>query len=275
MTGNAPDIPSFDRPPVPTPPPVQGLRLMVRVIGALILQEVTNRYGQYKLGYLWALVEPTFAILIFVLIFTLVGRFDGVDLIPFLLAGFGSLFCFLNVGSRTMSGSTSNRNLLGLVQVQVIDVMVARALSEAPKWILVLFFINTIAIMLGHSYWPANGLASILSLLGVVMLGFGWGMIFGPLIVMVPMVKTVQAVLNRAWFFTSGIFFSIDVMPEPIRSYLLINPLLHFIEIQRAAFSGTPLPDGISTHYGAFAIIWFIAFGLVLERNARGVLRRG
>ena len=258
---------TFDRPAVPTPPAVQGFPLMRRVIGALILMEATNRYGHYKLGYIWAFVEPTVSIMAFYVIFSFIRVRDVDFLMPFLLAGFGSLFAFLSVAGQIIAAERSSRSLLGMVQVQLLDVMIARALSEAPKWMVVVVVINAIAVLLGASYWPQNGLASIMVFLMVILLGIGWGLVFGLLVTLVPILSTIQPMIGRIWFVTSGAFYSIEVMPPEVQAILWYNPLLHLIETQRAAFQGTPVPDSITLLYPAFLTLWFLAAGLVLERN--------
>ncbi|MCB0114527.1 MAG: ABC transporter permease, partial [Caldilineaceae bacterium] len=164
--------------------------------------------------------------------------------------------------------------LLGLVQVQILDGLIAYTLVEAPKWVLVIVITNSVAILLGLSYWPDDGMACLLVLLGVVAMSLSWGMIMGALITIFPLLATPNSIVNRLWFFASGTFYSIDVVPEPLRTYLLYNPLLHYVEIGRAGFAGTALPEGVSPGYPVFVTLGMLAWGLILERNARTIRRR-
>jgi len=62
-------------------------------------------------------------------------------------------------------------------------------------------------------------------------------MIFGSLAPLYPSIRTItNPLLGRPLFFTSGIFFTAEMIPSEIRQYLLYNPLLHMIEIVRSAF---------------------------------------
>lgn len=264
----------WDRPPVPTPPPVKGLRLMLRVIWALLMLEITSRYSRYAVGAVWALVEPALLILFFAFMFSFVRVRSGIDVIPFLLCGIAVVLMFRTTAGRVIGGRNANRNLLGLVQVQALDALIARALAEAPKWVLVIFVINFVAVLLGLSYWPDDGMRCLLVLLGVVVLGFAWGVTMGSLITFFPLLETPNQIINRLWFYTSGTFYSIDIIPEPMRSYLLYNPMLHYVEMGRAGFAGTELPEGINAGYPIFVTIGMLAWGLILERNARAVRRR-
>ncbi|MCB9958127.1 MAG: ABC transporter permease [Rhodospirillaceae bacterium] len=247
---------------------------MLRVIWALLMLEITSRYSRYAVGAVWALVEPALLILFFAFIFSFVRVNSGIDVIPFLLCGIAVVLMFRTTAGRVTGGRNANRNLLGLVQVQALDALIARALAEAPKWVLVSFIINFVAVLLGVSYWPDDGMACLLVLLGVVILGFAWGVTMGSLINIFPLLETPNFIINRAWFYTSGTFYSIDVVPEPMRSYMLYNPLLHFVEMGRAGFAGTDLPEGINLGYPVFVTIALLAWGLILERNARSIRRR-
>src|SRR6202043_1597700 len=65
------------RPPrAPRPPPgfLETLRTQLRVIHALIIRETRTRFGDSKLGYGWALLEPTAHILMLSLVFAVLMR---------------------------------------------------------------------------------------------------------------------------------------------------------------------------------------------------------
>jgi len=49
---------------------VEALRTQVRVIHALVLRETKTRYGQHKLGFVWAILEPMIMVALFVAIFS-------------------------------------------------------------------------------------------------------------------------------------------------------------------------------------------------------------
>ncbi|MCF6194451.1 MAG: hypothetical protein L3J46_09000, partial [Kangiellaceae bacterium] len=51
-----------------------ALKVQGRVISALTLRETRSRYGNSKLGYFWALFEPFAHVLVFIGIFTALGR---------------------------------------------------------------------------------------------------------------------------------------------------------------------------------------------------------
>ena len=52
----------------------QALNVQGRVISALTLRETRARYGNSKLGFFWALFEPFAHVIVFIGIFSALGR---------------------------------------------------------------------------------------------------------------------------------------------------------------------------------------------------------
>ncbi len=53
---------------------LQGLAVQRRVIVAIILREVRTRFGQYHLGYLWAVIVPLLFIMTLAFVYAALGR---------------------------------------------------------------------------------------------------------------------------------------------------------------------------------------------------------
>jgi len=58
----------------------------------------------------------------------------------------------------------------------------------------------------------------------------------------------------QALFFASNIIFPITIMPEPIKSYLLFNPIVHINEFLRESYLGI---------YGGFVDLNYVGFFLL------------
>ncbi len=79
-----------------------------------------------------------------------------------------------------------------------------------------------------------------LGLIGIYFLfylfSFGVGMIFCMIVNIYEEARNVIPPIMMFLFFTSGLFFSINMIPKKFQIYLLWNPCLHFIELSRASF---------------------------------------
>jgi len=218
---------------------IEALATQCRVINALVLRETKTRYGNYKIGFLWALLEPLVGVSIFVAIFAGLRQDNpgGMPLVPFMLIGFLCYSLFKDPWTRMQGALSQSRNLLVFPQVTTFDVILARGVLEVSVGLFMLGLFLTLAFFLGFDIRCENplGLLAVCGLLA--SLGVGLGFLFASLEPLVPSVKQISgAVLGRPLFFSSGLFFYADSMPAGIRDYLLFNPVLHMIELARSEF---------------------------------------
>ena len=79
-----------------------GLGIQLRVIKALMLRELTTRFGRENIGFLWIMAEPLlFAILVGLLWRAMKGPLEyGVDIVAFVVTGYIPLVLFRSTISR-------------------------------------------------------------------------------------------------------------------------------------------------------------------------------
>lgn len=247
----------------------RALVVQLRVIHALMLRETKTRYGKHKLGYLWALFEPVLQVLVFVMIFTMGGHktVSGMPLILFILTGVTPFLLFRNTMQQGLNAIDANRALLTFPQVKTFDLIVARALLEVATMIVVSVILLLAVAAMDMPVKIENPLLVIAALLLLALTGFGLGMTFASLTPLFPSInQIVQAVLGRPLFFTSGLFFTAEVIPQYGRDILLINPLLHMIEMLRSAFFYEFQSDYASPSYAVATTLVCVCTGLVMHR---------
>lgn len=219
-----------------------ALTTQMRVLNALVLRETKTRYGNYKIGFLWALIEPIASVAVFVAIFASIrqGQPGGMPLAPFMLVGFVGYSFFRNPWGQMQGAIGASRNLLTFPQVTTFDVILARGILEILVTFFVFGFLLWMAWLLGEDIRIERPLAVLGACALLSILGVGAGFFFASLEPIMPSVKQVSAqVLGRPLFFASGLFFVVDSLPGWVAEYLMWNPVLHLVELLRsAAFYG-------------------------------------
>lgn len=249
-----------------------GLATQSRVISALMLRETKTRYGEHKLGFLWAIIEPLIMVAVFVGIFSSI-RSDspgGMPLVPFMLSGIVPFTLFRDTMGQMQGAIGLNRMLFAFPQVTTFDVIIARGLLE----ILLLGGVFILLLVGIHfAGYPINierplGVLAACLLLG--MMGIGLGFVFASISPIMPSMRQISsAVLGRPLFLSSGIFFIAETVPGGVREYLLYNPLMHILELLRSAFFYE-----FESPYGdwTYATTWSVctlAFGLLVHQAAK------
>ena len=244
----------------------EGLKVQSRVISALMLREMKTRYGRQRLGYLWAIVEPIIFVVILAAIFSLRGRGDAwaMPLVPFLVTGIIPYLLFRDLMNVGLQAVRSNQPLLTFPQISLFDLLTGRALLEVATHFLV-FVVLTVVIV--NLITPLRIEAPLLVLtwfLVVALLGFGLGLGLGALAAVFRTVEQLApAVVGRPMFFISGVFFTVEMLPEGVREIALLNPLLHLIELLRSAFFIGYESIYASKPYAVFYVLALLCFGLL------------
>lgn len=238
----------------------KALAIQSRVIQALILRETKTRFGNLRLGYAWALVEPMMHVAIFVAIYQLLDRdtASGIPVILFLITGITPFLAFRNTMQQTSSAVAANKSLLTFPQVTLFDLAFTRVWLEAATIIIVFVLLLFVSQYMDQTIRFQDLLGVCFAFLMILTLGAGVGMLLCAISPSLPSISKIQnPFLARPLFFTSGLFFTADMLPTALREPLLYNPLLHLIEYLRSSF----FYEYHSTHYDlGYAGAW--TFGL-------------
>ena len=250
--------------------PRGGLSVMRAAIRALLLRELQTRFGQYRLGYVWVLLEPLLSIGIMIFLFgTVMQRtLPGMEYEIFLLNGIIPFFMFRSGVTQALSATQSNKGLFSYRPVKPIDALLARIFLEFLLKFIAYIFFSLAFLWFGSSisFEHIPALLFYWLLLFIFMLAFS--LIF---MVIGDFSKEVGKFLSVGFlilYLLSGILYSIQIIPVQYREYLLWNPLIHIIELMRHAVAPAyELVSGISLSYFVIWIILSLFIGLLLYKR--------
>ncbi|MEE9309647.1 MAG: ABC transporter permease [Cocleimonas sp.] len=245
-----------------------ALRLQGKVIAALTLRETRSRYGSSKLGYFWALFEPFAHIVVFIGIFSALGRAPpiGQSTGLFILTGIIPWLLYSNIVSAIMGGLNANKALLGYPQVMPMDITISRIILEASALFLVFLLFLAIASYLGFSV-RIDSFIEMMSAVGLLILfSMGVGMINASMVAKYPSYNSIYSAISRPLYFVSGVFFTADFLSPEVYDIVSINPLLHIIEWFRSGFYTSYSSNLYNPEYAIAVCLGFFALGLVVER---------
>lgn len=241
------------------------------VVHALAIRETRTRFGAHKLGYLWALVEPTLFILTFYLLFSIADREApvGMTLFSFIATGVIPYLIFTKTLAQVAESINGNKALLFYPQVNPLDVVLARVYLEFSTYVGVFLILMGVEALYLQRLVIDDPLLVVISFLLSSLLGAGLGLVFCGLAQFSKAVDRARGPLMRPFFWISGIFFVATGVPPEARQHLLLNPVLHLTELSRAGwferYDGTYADP-------TYVVIWAMAFlvlGLTLERVVR------
>ncbi len=214
---------------------LNNLSVQLKVIKALILRELSGRFGRENIGYLWMIGEPLMLASVITLIHLAEpGRYGGdIQPAPFAILGYTIYIIFRGVFSRADGIVALNIPLFYHRQVKILDIMIARTIVETTGCFIAGTVLMTIAIIFDLAALPARPLY----LLGAIALMMWWSFATGMLAARASFhSETVGRQLHVIAYFCipiSGSFFALSVAPPWIRDWLQWFPMTLIMEQAR------------------------------------------
>jgi capsular polysaccharide transport system permease protein len=237
------------------------------VIFAIVLREMRARVGGQWIGAIWTLFEPLAHVGMMMAWISLIRgpSAAAIEYPVFLATGLIPFFFFQKLVTRLLDGIEANRSLFSYRQVKPIDGLVGRAIVESMMNMIVYLVTLLILAWLGFHVIPAMPLEMIGVNLMIMMFGFAFGLLTAVLCHGRERLRSVIRMTFFPLYLASGVIFSVDTLPREYLEWLLLNPLLHLIELSRHSFIPAYRPvDGINAWYPAGWILVCGAWGLSL-----------
>lgn len=248
----------------------RGWKTDWNVITALMQREMKSRFGRYRLGYLWALLEPMAYVGAFSILRLAFGRegIAGLEFPVFFAMGVIPFMLFSSTVMQSIPLVESNQGLFIYRRIRPYHCVLAHQVLE--------FLIHGTALLIILAGLHFAGYSSALGklwlwglLLVPVYFLFCLGLAFlcamlGPLYRESP---KIAPVLIRPLFLLSGIFIPAVAIPEKFLPWLWPNPVLQFIELFRFYFF-----EGYETPFDS--MLYVFLYSLVLLALGVWVYRR-
>lgn len=243
----------------------KSLKRQFAIVFALIVREMTTRYGNKFGGYMWAVLDPVLTIAILTLVFSAVAHVPplGRSFALFFASGYAAFYMYRSTADQVSSAVEANRALLNYPVVRPYDTVVSRILLQAAT----LFIVNALLFGVLYLMVPFEKIdlgPILLASLIAVTLGAGVG---AANIVWFHLSSTYQqiwGIINRPAFIVSGVWFLPEAIPHPYRDLLLWNPLVHIVGYFRAGFYPTYRAEYVNFPYIIGLTVFSVVFGFIL-----------
>lgn len=249
----------------------KGWDIQTRVIGALMLRELTTRFGRENIGFLWIMVEPMlFALLVGLLWRAMKGPIEfGVDIVAFVVTGYIPLVLFRSIITRSVSSFSANGGLMYHRQIKVLDILLVRFAIELIGHMMAYLVVGMVLGAFGLFPRPHD--------LGFLMLGGAYYALFclavalvvAPLSEMSEVLEKLMPVTLYIMIPFSGAFSLVSVLSSEAAEFVLYSPPVHGMEMMRYGVFGPSIDPQYDFLYPLKFILPCMALGLLLCRVVR------
>ncbi len=205
---------------------------------------LASQISQTYFGWLWWVVEPIMTMLVYYFVFEFLLNRGGPNFIYMLLTGVVVWAWFGNTVSNAATSILREKGTISCINLpkEIFPFISILECTFRQLIVFVVFFVFMLAtkgVSLSWLYLPLVLLEQFLfvSALSIMIAG---------LVPFFPDINFVVTVFLRAAMFCSGVFYTVDMMPEDIQGHFMFNPMANIIEQYRAILMNNQGPDIVS-----------------------------
>lgn len=240
------------------------------LIALLVKRDLAVRYKRSVFGLLWTLLNPLFTSLVLWMVFVQIFRAklaDGSQFAPYVLAGVLLMTFFSQAFMQATESIASGIGVLQKVYVRPHVFAFASAISNSVNFILGLFALVVITLAVGEGVSILAPL-TMLVIFSLLSLTIGLSLMTAILFIRFDDSKNIVAIVLQLLFYLTPVFYPKDILAEPIRLIVSLNPLSSYLDIFRYVFANTGTATLFDWVYMFSSSTIFLFLGLVIFKKA-------
>ncbi|WP_394165945.1 ABC transporter permease [Neptunomonas phycophila] len=245
---------------------------------ALFMREALARTTADRFAWFWMIIEPAAMIVIMVLIRAAVmgnsHHVGGTEFVPWFIVGLFGFYLYRENTMRLIGAIDANKALFAYRQVKPIDPVFIRSYVETVLKTFVFLIFIVLSPLLSIDLTPDNILLAFVAWFALWALGFGIGLILSVLSTLYPEIGKIARIVSFPLLLVSCVLFPIHYVPHSFREIVLMNPIVHGVELLRSSFfSDYELIEGISSLYLLIWVLASISLGMALHIRFKNELK--
>ncbi len=235
-----------------------------------VKRDFVSIYKQTILGPLWYILQPLFTTIVFTIIFGKVAKIPTDSLPPFLFYLAGNVMWGYFAATITATSGTFNTNaaLFGKVYFPRLTVPIAVVLLNFFQ-----FGIQFLLFLGFFVYFSWQGVAMHMTvwilalpvmLLQMALFSLGVGILVSSLTTKYKDLRFVMTFIVQLWMYATPVVYPLSQVPEWIRPYYVLNPMVALVEEFRLAFMGTSTLQWSYVGISWLVTVLVLASGIIL-----------
>lgn len=225
----------------------------------LIIRNVTARYKRSVLGVAWTLIDPLLTMSVMAIVYSAILKTRIEDFPIFLLSGIIVWNFFSQASNQAIVDLLNSGALIGKVYLPKYIFAVAAIGTGAVNLVFSFIPLVIITLIFGHQLF-ATVLFLPVSFIILAMFTLGTGLLISAFAVFFIDMLNIFDFLLRLGMYLSGLFYTVDILPDRLQTVIRLIPTYHLINLFREPIYAGVLPGWRSLSY---ASLWAVLALLV------------
>jgi ABC-2 type transport system permease protein len=203
------------------------------MILSLVRRDLKGRYKGSALGFLWTFVNPLLQLCVYTMVFSVIMRNGIEDYYLFLFVALIPGIFFNTCVSGGAGCVLSQQDLVKKIYFPRQVLPIAYATSQFVNMLLSFLVVFAVLIVMGKGI----SLSAIIYLPIIMVveyaLALGMVFIFSALTIYLRDTEYILGIVSMAWQFLTPVMYSVDMVPESMRTIFYLNPMTSVIVAYR------------------------------------------
>lgn len=231
------------------------------LIKQLVSKDIKLKYRRSFLGYLWSVLNPLMVMVVLVIVFSNMFRFEIANYPAYLIIG-QTLFSYMTEATnQSIFSITGNAALLKKVYVPKYVFTLSKVTSSLVNLLfsmgamLIVFIITKVQFSFYMLMIPVVLIELYLFCLGLSLFLAQASVFFRD-------IQYIYSVITTAWMYLTPLFYPMEQLPENLQKVIKIcNPMYHYINQFRTLVLEHCMPSMETFLYGFVVAAVFLIFG--------------
>ncbi len=222
-----------------------------------VKRDFVTFYKQTILGPLWYIIQPLFTTIVFTIIFGRVAKIPTDELPPFLFYMAGNVMWgyFSTTLTQTSNTFVANYKMFGKIYFPRITVPISVVISNLVQFMIQLFLFLGFYLyfyLKGSPIAPTTAVFALpILVLQMALLSLGLGILISSMTTKYKDLRFAMGFGIQLWMYATPIVYPLTQVPDWLRPYYVMNPMVALVESFRYAFFGTS-----SLQWGHIVLSW-------------------
>lgn len=233
----------------------------------IVKRNFTSKYKDSVLGIFWTILSPLFMMALFTIIFSTIFGKSIQNFALYFLCGWCLFMFFNNSIAVSMNALKGNKSILQRTPAPKYVFILGGVISEFLNFCIMMILLVVVMVVTHATFYYSILPFVIIPIIALLIMLIGLGLILSIACVYYTDIQHLWTVVSMMFMYASGIFYPIDIIPEPYRNILILNPLFWAINQFRCfVYYGVFPQVGYMVNFILLSLI-ILVFGIIIFKK--------